>query len=113
MKTKTINIPKDFHPRPYGRDEGDGDYNGYTFCHTVLAPALKKYDAVHVDLTGYNRYGRSFLDEAFGGLIREEGFTAEDITNKLTYSHNQVQSIISVIDERIAAAIKSKSTSND
>jgi len=109
MQTKIINIPKDFNPRPYGRDEKDGEFNGQNFCHNFLAPALKSNGIVHVELTGYNRYGRSFLDEAFGGLIREEGFTPEQIKSKLTYSHDKVQSIIAVIDERIEASIKSYS----
>ena len=61
---------------------------------------------MHVDLTGYNRYGRSFLDEAFGGLVRESGFSSDDVTIRLTYSHDLVESIPSVVRGRIEAAIK-------
>lgn len=95
-----------FNPRPYGRYPEDGEGCGQYYREKVLAPALREHNKVHVVLDGYNRYGRSFLDEAFGGLIRESNFTAVDIKNKLTYSHNLVPSIIKVIDERIDAAIR-------
>jgi len=106
MKMKTITVVKDFNPRPYGRYNSDGPGNGSKFRDDVLAPALRKYDHVHVDLTGYNRYGRSFLDEAFGGLIRESKFTYEEVKKKLTYSHDLIKSINPIIDERIESARK-------
>ena len=108
MKNKIIVVVKDFHDAPYGRyrDDAEGcEYtSGQTFREDVLAPALRANDHVTVDLTGYNRYGRSFLDEAFGGLIREEGFTSSELEQRLTYKHELVGRIVDVIDERIAAA---------
>ncbi len=108
MKQIVIKVVQDFHPRPYGRYANDSigceDTAGEVFRDKVLAPALREYDHVTVDLTGYNRYGRSFLDEAFGGLIRESGFTKEDLDRKLSYKHDLIESIIPVIDERIEAA---------
>jgi hypothetical protein len=67
----------DFSSQPYGRYPDDGDSCGENYREQVLAPALRSHDKVHVNLTGYNRYGRSFLDEAFDGLIRESHFTGE------------------------------------
>jgi len=104
MSTHTINVVKDFNKRPYGRYIDDGPGCGELFRRNYLAPALRKYSKVHVDLDGYNRYGRSFLDEAFGGLIREEGFSYAEVKEKLTYSHSLVKSIESLIDERVEAA---------
>lgn len=106
MTDKTILLVKDFSDKPYGRDEADGIYSGKAFREKLLAPALNQYDYVHVDLSGYNRYGRSFLDEAFGGLIRESGFTKEQLEEKLSYSHDLVKSIELVIKGRIDAAIE-------
>jgi len=110
MTNKTINVVRDFHERPYGRYRNDAPgcefTSGETFRQEVLAPALKKFDFVTVDLTGYNRYGRSFLDEAFGGLIREEGFSSSELKSKLAYKHELVERIVDVIDERISAAIR-------
>lgn len=108
MKTHTIVVVKNFHPQPYGRTPEDGPgcelTAGSVFRDKILAPALRKYDHVTVDLTGYNRYGRSFLDEAFAGLIRVSGFNYEDLKQRLTYKHDMVSSIISIIDERMQAA---------
>ncbi|MDI3399624.1 STAS-like domain-containing protein [Pseudomonas sp. V88_4] len=101
----TINVVKDFSKKPYGRYPNEGDC-GQTFRQEKLAPALREYDKVHVILDGYNRYGRSFLDEAFGGLIREEGFKWADLKERLTYSHSQVKSIETLIEERLEAARK-------
>jgi len=111
---KTIIVVKDFHKEPYGRYRSDAEgcerSSGQTFREEVLAPALRENESVLVDLTGYNRYGRSFLDEAFGGLIREEGFTGAELSSKLKYIHRDVKSIIPVIDERIDAAIRDTSS---
>lgn len=104
MNTFEINVVKDFNKKPYGRYPEDGDGCGVFFRQLKLAPALRSNDRVHVTLDGYNRYGRSFLDEAFGGLIREEGFTLEDLKLRLTYSHSLVRSIEAVIAERLEAA---------
>ncbi|WP_205900541.1 STAS-like domain-containing protein [Pseudomonas viridiflava] len=109
----TLVVVKEFATHPYGRypTEGepeDEDFSGATFRKKYLAKYLREYDTVHVILDGYNRYGRSFLDEAFGGLIREENFTAMQLDEKLTYSHSLIKSIEQVIADRIAAAEKSR-----
>lgn len=101
----TINVVKDFSKKPYGRYPDEGDC-GETFRQQLLVPALNSHGAVHVVLDGYNRYGRSFLDEAFGGLIREEHFKWNDLKRRLTYSHSQVPSIELLIEERLEAARK-------
>lgn len=104
MSEVTISVVKDFNKRPYGRYPEDGEGCGQYFRERILAPKLREYDKVHVELDGYNRYGRSFLDEAFGGLIREEGFTWDELQSKLSYSHALVKSIEALIKDRIDAA---------
>lgn len=99
-----INVVKDFSKHPYGRYPEDSEYCGANFRKNLLAPMLREHGKVLVVLDGYNRYGRSFLDEAFGGLIREEGFSWEFLKDNLTYSHTLVKSIEAVIRERIEAA---------
>lgn len=101
----TINVVKDFSKKPYGRYPNEGDC-GQDFRQKLLVPALNAHQHVHVVLDGYNRYGRSFLDEAFGGLIREERFRWDDLKNRLTYSHSKVKSIELLIEERLDAARK-------
>ena len=103
-----ITIVTDFSKTPYGRYPQDGPSSGEEFRKTLLAPKLREHEKVCVVLDGYNRYGRSFLDEAFGGLIREEGFSGDDLRKKLSYSHSLIKSINKVIEERIEAAEKSQ-----
>ncbi|NOI60891.1 STAS-like domain-containing protein [Vibrio coralliilyticus] len=108
---KTINIIKDFHPKPYGRYEEDGPGAGVYF-RKQLVQELKENDHVEVVLTGYNRYGRSFIDEAFGGLIRENGYTKAQLEKKLTYVHADVKSIEELIKDRIEAAERDRCSNN-
>lgn len=110
MSDKTIVVVKDFHPAPKGRYPSEGDFSGQRFRDEILAPAMNRNDHVHVVLDGYNRYGRSFIDEAFGGLVRENGFTEQQLKTKLTYSHSLIKSLERLIAERIDAAIKDCST---
>lgn len=101
----TITIINDFSKKPFGRYHKDGGDNcGENFRNDCLLPALKDYHFVHVILTGYNRYGRSFIDEAFGGLIREDDYKLQELNERLTYEHADVKSIESLIKERLEAA---------
>ncbi|EHR6401698.1 STAS-like domain-containing protein [Vibrio parahaemolyticus] len=90
---KTINVVDEFHPRPKWRYRHEGDGSGQEFREDVLRQALKDFDSVHVDLSGYNRYGPSFISEAFGGLIRDEGFSLAYLKQHLTIEHKQLPSI--------------------
>lgn len=100
-----INVVRDFGDKPYGRYmDSNNKLSGERFRKEVLVPALREHRRVHVDLDGYNRYGRSFLDEAFGGLIRAEGFSWSDLNERLTYSHSLVKTIEGLIADRMLAA---------
>ena len=71
MSTQKISIAKQFSPTPAGRYTADGPFPGEKFREDVLMPALKKTDqTVTVDLDGTAGFGSSFLEEAFGGLVR-------------------------------------------
>lgn len=101
----TISVVKDFGDKPYGRYmDSNNKLSGERFRREVLVPALRAHKYVHVDLDGYNRYGRSFLDEAFGGLIRAESFSWADLNERLSYSHTLVKSIENLISDRLLAA---------
>ncbi|OEF07908.1 hypothetical protein A1QK_06720 [Vibrio genomosp. F10 str. 9ZD137] len=90
---KFINVVDEFHPRPKWRYRHEGKGSGQEFREDVLRKALKEYDNVHVNLSGYNRYGPSFISEAFGGLIRDEGFSLSYLRTHLTIEHIQLPSI--------------------
>ena len=108
-KEKFINVVKDFSKSPYGRyskevEQGEEDTTGERFRKEWLIPALHQYDKVIVNLTGYNRYARSFIDEAFGGLISSGEFTLQDLQHKLVYQHDDLPSIVELIRTRIELA---------
>ncbi len=109
MSEKVIKLVSDFTRKPFGRYRSDyQERSGQAFREDLLVPSLKEYDHVHVDLDGYNRYGRSFLDEAFGGLIREEGFEKSYLDSHLSFSHSLLDSVNSLIEERIQVANEDK-----
>ena len=80
---KTIRIASDFSDTPWGRFDSDGPFNGTRFREELLKPALQEEDEVIVELDGTEGYGSSFLEEAFGGLIRKNQFSVSDLRNRL------------------------------
>lgn len=67
---KMIDIVKDFSPFAAGRYYSDGPWSGQRFLEEVLLPAFKDGDRISVKLDGTLGLGSSFLEEAFGGLVR-------------------------------------------
>lgn len=82
MSTIRISVASDFSPFPAGRYRADGPFPGEVFRDEKLIPALQVNDEVIVDLDGANGYGSSFLEEAFGGLVRS-GFSESDLRRRL------------------------------
>lgn len=64
----------DFSKFPSGRDDDDGDFNGRRYRESVLGPAIveaiRTNGRVRVSLDGVLSFGSSFLEEAFGGLVK-------------------------------------------
>jgi len=90
MGNKMIYIAKDYSDTPAGRYITDGSYSGERFRDEFLYPALKENDHVDVNLDDALGYGSSFLEEAFGGLIREKGMCLDEIRQKLTIVSSRV-----------------------
>ena len=78
-----ISIAKDFSDAPWGRTPDDSVYCGANFRDQLLLPALRGNEKVVVSLDGVEGLGSSFLDEAFGGLVRTHRFTTEQLKAKL------------------------------
>lgn len=73
-----IDLAKHFSPYPSGRVPEDGTFNGERFRDEHLMTALDDLSSVEnadqelvVDIDGVRSFGSSFLEEAFGGLIRK------------------------------------------
>jgi hypothetical protein len=79
----TINVAKEFSRFPGGRFLEDGEFSGQRFRDEFLVPALETNSHVQVELDGTLGYGSSFLEEAFGGLVREAGFKPEEVLQNL------------------------------
>ncbi len=84
--TIVLNIAKQFSRSPAGRYLSDGPFSGQAFRENFLLPALRQSESVEVQLDGALGFGSSFLEEAFGGLVRECGFQAEALHKKLRIS---------------------------
>ncbi|RUM95325.1 DUF4325 domain-containing protein [Pseudaminobacter arsenicus] len=82
-----ISISRDFSPYPAGRTIKDGPNNGTRFRTEFLVPALQKSvtsgEKVIVDFDEVRSFGTSFLEEAFGGLVRVEGFDKKELMSRL------------------------------
>ena len=78
-----IDISKDFSDVPAGRYIKDGPYSGEKFRTEHLLPPLQKGEKVEVLLDGVEGYGSSFLEEAFGGLVRNAEYSQEYIASNM------------------------------
>ncbi len=83
----------DFSKFPSGRDDGDSDFNGQKYRETILAPAvetaLRTGTKVRVSLEGVLSFGSSFLEEAFGGLVRHQVASPTDLNRVLEIDPGQ------------------------
>ena len=80
---RTIKMGRDFSPSPGGRSRADGPSCAEAFREDTLRPALEAEDVVVLHLDCAEGYASSFLNEAFGGLVRTGAYTAEQLHRKL------------------------------
>lgn len=68
---KHITLVDGFTNAPGGRYRWQGDHSGEEFREDVLLPAFEESQQVVIDLNGALGLPSSFLDEAFGELLRK------------------------------------------
>ena len=83
--TTTIDIAQDFSRFPRGLTPKDGPDNATTFRQQHLVPVLENNDRAIVILDGVGGYSASFLNEAFGGLVRKEGYSAKQVFDSFEF----------------------------
>ena len=70
-----ITICTDFSDVPSGRTIAEGEHSGEEFRDTLLISkyreAEEKNEILEIDFDGCYGFGTSFLEEAFGGLVRK------------------------------------------
>ncbi|HLM57968.1 MAG TPA: STAS-like domain-containing protein [Pyrinomonadaceae bacterium] len=88
-----LKIAEDFSYAPGPRFVHEGEYSGELFRKTLLLPAMKeaisKNETLTVDLDGTAGFGRSFLEESFGGLIRIDKLDYKSILDHLEIISNE------------------------
>lgn len=106
-----IVISKDFSKTPGARYQVDGEFSGEDFRERLLKPAIeraiKKKTKVIVDFDGGYGYPTSFLEEAFGGLVRGVGcYSAKQILDVLEFVSMDEPSLITEVRNYIDPAGK-------
>lgn len=97
MKPKHIlSIANDFTKYPGFRYKHLGKGSGEEFFTDHLIPAFTNYDVVTIELDGTNGYGSSFLDEAFGSLVRDLKISPVDLRRRLKLSSTDDSKIIEI-----------------
>lgn len=83
-----FSVAKDFSRTPSARTEEEGKHPGMKL-RKLLVPLLEECirnnDKIEINLDGTAGYGTSFLEETFGGLIRNEKFKISDLKNILSF----------------------------
>ena len=102
MGNIVLNIAKEYTRCPGARYESEGDYSGERFRNEYLAPKLKEaIEAgvkLEVVLDGSAGYSTSFLEESFGGLIRTDHYTLQDVKEYIIITSNEDPSYIEDIN---------------
>lgn len=78
MQHSQLSVSRDFSRYPAGRYKSDGPHSGERFRDEFLVPAMEAGKQVTIDLDGVRGFGSSFLEEAFGGLVRK-GYASDSV----------------------------------
>lgn len=76
MEKVLYDVGNQFHHRPMGRKRTDGEFSGEVFREKVLYPFFNELSdkqankMLVLDFNSVSMAGSSFLEEAFGGLVR-------------------------------------------
>ena len=108
----TINIAKDFSRCPGARYKREGDFSGEEFREKLLVPALKEaiemQKKLNIILDGSAGYSTAFIEESFGGLIRIDKFSIEELKNCLIITSKEDPSYIDDINQYLENAWKNR-----
>lgn len=104
--TMTLNVRRDFARAPGPRYRSEGSFSGEEFREGYLLPRLKEAMAgdcvLLIDIDGVAGFGVSFLEEAFGGLIREDGLTQSTILQHIELKSERLD----YLEEEILSYVK-------
>ncbi len=102
-KIRVIDVAREFTRYPAGRFKDDGPYSGQRFREEFLVPVLDSGEKISLRLDGTAGYGSSFLEEAFGGLVRA-GYDKEKVLTAFTIDTRD-PSLLNEIQDYIKNAV--------
>lgn len=112
MEFIELSITKDFSRTPGVRYKSEGPFSGEEFRSEVLLPkcqeAISKNCKLKIILDGTAGLGTSFLEESFGGLIRENGLDYNILENLLVFVSEENPDYIEEIKEYMRDAYENK-----
>jgi hypothetical protein len=97
-------IAKQFSRHPGPRFRNQGPDSGEALRARLVRLLNDSHDIIEVDLDGTSGFGSSFLDEAFGGLIRHEKYD-KSIIRRFSFISKTDPSYIVEIHESIDRAM--------
>ena len=104
LKSFYINIAHDYSETPGARYISDGPFSGEEFRDKLLEPrylnCLSLGIKLIIDFDGAYGYPITFLEEAFGGLVRK-GYSGIDLLNNTIFVSNEEPKIIEDIKKLI------------
>lgn len=107
MKTLKIAEFSDF---PAGRSKEKDPYSGEQYREDILLPAVKEGE-VMIDFTDVYACLPSFLEEAFGGLVRADVLPPKDVKERIKFvptDSTKYQDYIFAINKYIDDAIANR-----
>jgi len=103
-----VSIATDFSLTPGPRYRIEGDFSGQEFRETILKEAMENAiignRKLVMNLDGTAGYGTSFLEEAFGGLIREDNLSFDLINKCLEIISEEEPFLIDDVKEYLQSA---------
>lgn len=95
---KVYKISTEFSKTPGPRSICEGEFSGELFRIEHLVPefakAISEDYILVIDLDGTAGYGTSFLEEAFGGLIRNNKYSLSQIQKHIIFISNEESYLI-------------------
>ena len=82
------------------------DNCGEQFRQDYLLPALQEHKHVTLNLNGYNRYARSWLNDVIEGLIVDEGMNPIELKERLVIKHDLLPNVVEFCNEFIEKYIR-------
>jgi hypothetical protein len=105
MSDRIIKVAE-FSRSPGGRYKARSSASGEEFRDKFLVPNIRNGKKIRVELDGVRGYGSSFLEEAFGGLVRKFNWkTIAEVDNHIEVSSTTNPSWKQEVDSYMRSAL--------